>query len=334
MNPIETVGIGAADIQVTQLGLGGAALGGLYTDVSRQAAVQTIRRAVDLGIRLLDTAPQYGYGKSERFFGEALSEVPRESFVLSTKVGRVLNPAESPPTGTAFQNLPATDTVFDFSRDGILRSFDECLERLRLDYIDILHIHDADEHEENLPQVLAESYPAVEQLRGEGAVGAISMGMDNAEPLLRFANECDFDCFLIAGRYTLLDQSALMELMPLCESKGIKLILGGPYNSGILASDLSEDSTYFYSKVPPDVLDRARRIKAVCDAYGVSLKAAALQFGLAHPTVAATIPGARSPQEAEENLEMVRLSIPDGLWSDLRDLALIPVEAPTPPAAE
>ena len=333
MDPLQAVEIGATGLQVTRLGLGGAALGGLYADVPREEAVETIRRAVDLGTRLLDTAPQYGYGKSELFFGEALSGVPRDRFALSTKVGRVLNPADAPPTGVVFQNLPAMEAVFDFSRDGILRSFDECLERLKLDYVDILHIHDADENEENLPQVLAEAYPTVAQLRSEGAVRAISMGMDNAAPLLRFARECDFDCFLIAGRYTLLDQSALEELLPLCEASGVSIILGGPYNSGILASDLSEDSRYFYSKVPPEVLDAARRIKGTCDEYEVPLKAAALQFGLGHPAVASTIPGARSPEEAEENLRMVRYPIPEDLWTQLRGQRLIPDDAPTPAAA-
>ncbi len=330
MDPLKTVKIGKTEVAVTRLGLGGAPLGGLFSDVSQDDAVATIHRALDLGVRLLDTAPQYGLGKSERYFGQALEDIPRSSFVLSTKVGRVLEAAERPPDLPQFANLPSVDFRWDFSRDGVLKALEDSLERLRLDHTDIVLIHDADEQEENLPRVLSEAMPALVDLRAQGVVKAIGMGMDNWEPLMRLAEEGDFDCFLVAGRYTLLDQSAGPELFPLCEKKGISIILGGPYNSGVLASDLSPDATYFYERVPAEVLERARGIKSVCDRHGVPLKAAALQFGLAHPVVAATIPGARSMSEVEENLEMARHSIPGALWAELRQEGFVPDYAPTP----
>ena len=327
MDPLATAEIGSTGLRVTRLGLGGAVLGGLYSDVSREAAVEAIHRGLELGIRYLDTAPLYGHGKSERYYGYALSDVPRDSFVLSTKVGRVLNRVDKSPESPHFVNLPPFEAVFDFSRDGILRSLEESLERLRLDHVDIALIHDPDDHHD---QAIAQAYPTLADLRSQGVVKAIGAGMNQWEMPARFAREGDFDCFLLAGRYTLLDQSGLAEFMPLCEEKGISVILGGPYNSGVLASDLSPGATFDYDVVPSDVLERARRLKAVCDRYDVPLKAAALQFGLAHPAVAATIPGPRSVAEVEENYELVRHPIPTDLWAELRHDGLIPEEAPTP----
>ena len=217
--------------------------------------------------------------------------------------------------------------MFDFSHDGVLRSIEESLERLGLDRLDIALIHDPDDHWE---QAIGEAYPALAELRSQGVLGAIGAGMNQWEMPARFAREGDFDCFLLAGRYTLLDHSGLEDLLPLCETKQISVILGGPYNSGVLASDLGPDTTYFYQRTPPEVLETARQIKAVCDSHAVPLKAAALQFGLAHPAVAATIPGPRTPGEVEENVAMAGFEIPAALWSDLKSEGLIPAEAPTP----
>ena len=218
------------------------------------------------------------------------------------------------------------EVVFDFSRDGVLRSLEDSLRRLDMDRIDIALIHDPDDHHD---QAISEAFPALAELRSQGVIGAIGAGMNEWEALARFAVEGDFDCFLLAGRYTLLDQSGLAELLPLCEQRGISVILGGPYNSGVLASDLSGSATYFYAATPPEVLLRAREIKTVCDRHEVPLKAAALQFGLAHPAVAATIPGAQSVAEVEENVAMVQLPIPGALWDELRGQHLIPAEAPS-----
>ena len=327
MDPLDLMEIGGTGLRVTQLGMGGAPFGGTAVDVTEGVALETVDRALRLGVGLFDTAPFYGVGKSEVFFGKALSGVDRSNFALSTKIGRVLHSIDEPMKDSGWVKPFPFDWRFDFSRDGVLRSLEQSLERLDTDHVDILLIHDPDDHHE---QAVKEAYPALDELRSQGVVKAIGAGMNDWEPLAQFAREGDFDCFLLAGRYTLLDQSGLEELLPLCQERGISIILGGPYNSGILASDLGPDATYFYERTPAEVLDRARRIKSVCDRHGVPLKAAALQFGLAHPAVAATIPGAQSAAEVEENFNMVRHPIPEDAWAELREEGLIPEEAPTP----
>ena len=328
MDPLELRQIGTTGVSVTRLGLGGAPMGGLFTTVGAQTAAATVRRGYELGIRFFDTAPLYGRGKSERFYGQGLGGFDRDSYTLSSKVGRVLDPNESASgEDDIYVEVPPYDIVFDFSRDGVLRSVEESIKRLGLDRLDIALIHDPDEHWE---QAIGEAYPTLADLRSQGVVGAIGAGMNQWEMEARFAREGDFDCFLLAGRYTLLDHSGLEELLPLCEQKQISVILGGPYNSGVLASDLGPETTYFYQRTPPEVLEKARRIKTVCDRYDVPLKAAALQFGLAHPVIAATIPGPRSPAEVEENVALTGFDIPADLWSELKAEGLIPEAAPTP----
>ena len=342
VNPLQTTEIGETGLRVTRLGFGGAAIGGIYTEVPQDEAVQSVLRAFQLGVRYFDTAPQYGHGRSEGYLGQALPGVPRDAYVLSTKVGRVLQPVDATKDmgPSPFVNPPPFVPVYDFSRDGVLRSLEESLQRLNLDRVDISLIHDPDEGESvsatnfgqpiHYRQVLEEAYPTLAELRSQGVVKAIGVGMNQWQALARFAKDADFDCFLLAGRYTLLDQSALAELLPLCERRRISVILGGPYNSGILASDLSSGTHYFYGEAPPDVLERAREIRSVCDRHRVPLKAAALQFGLAHPAVVATIPGARSVSEVEDNFAMVEFPIPLQLWDELRDERLIPDNAPVP----
>ena len=328
MNPLEPRQIGTTDVSVTPMGFGGAPLGGLFTPVGAENGVNTVRRGYELGIRFFDTAPLYGRGKSERFYGQALSEYGRDSYILSSKVGRVLDPNDSATDqDDIYVELPPYDVVFDFSRDGVLRSIEESLQRLGLESLDIALIHDPDDHWE---QAITEAYPTLAELRSQGVIGAIGAGMNQWEMPARFAREGDFDCFLLAGRYTLLDHSGLEVLLPLCQEKSVSVILGGPYNSGVLASDLGPDTTYFYQQTPPEVLETAKRIKAVCDRHEVPLKAAALQFGLAHPAVAATIPGPRTPNEVSENISMVSFDIPGDLWVELKSEGLIPDEAPTP----
>ena len=327
MTPLDKAEIRNTGVMVTRVGMGGAPIGGLYTAVEAATAVETIRRAHELGIGYYDTAPLYGSGRSEMLFGEALETIPRGDYVLSTKVGRLLEPVAEQPESEQFVDLPSLEPTYDYSRDGVLRSIEESLDRLRLDRVEIVMIHDPDDHFE---QTVDEAFPALYELRSQGVIGAIGAGMNQWEMLARFAREADPDCFLLAGRYTLLDQSGLDELLPLCEEKDIGIVLGGPYNSGILASDLSDDTTFNYLPAPREVLDKARCIKEVCDRHGVPLKAAALQFGLAHPAVAATIPGARSIQELEENLRMAAHPIPSDLWDELRVDGLIHPKAPAP----
>ena len=326
-NPLDSVEIRTTGVRVTRVGLGGAPLGGLYADIGVDAAADTVLKAHELGVHYFDTAPLYGSGRSELAYREALRQLDRNRYTISTKVGRVLMPVDAPPESEQFMNLPAMEPVFDFSRDGVLRSLEDSLERLGLDRIDIALIHDPDDHYE---QAIEEAYPALAELRSQGVVGAIGAGMNQWQMLADLAREGDFDCFLLAGRYTLLDSSGLAELLPLCAEKDIGIILGGPYNSGILASDLSSAATYDYMTAPPDILAEARRIKTVCDRHAVPLKAAALQFGLAHPAVVSIIPGARSTTEVAENLEMATFPTPNDLWAELREMGLIPDGAPTP----
>ena len=332
IDPAEATPLGQTGLTVTRVGLGTAPLGGLYAAVSEEEAQATVARAWDLGLRLFDTAPLYGHGVSERRVGAALDGRPRDEFVLATKVGRLLR-ADAPSDGSQLSgglerwpDIPPVNPVFDYSYDGVMRSVVESLERLGLDRIDVLHIHDPDEHYE---AALDGAYRALDRLRAERTIGAVGAGMNQTEMLVRFAREAEFDCFLLAGRYTLLDQSALDELLPLCRDRGIAVILGGVYNSGILA-DPRPGATYDYSRAPPELVERARRIATVCEQHGAPLKAAALQFPLAHSAVTSLLLGVRSVAELEENLALLRLDLPPELWQGLRDDGLLREDAPTP----
>ena len=306
MNNLKMNQIGSSNLKVTNIGMGGAPL--VITEESN--AIETLHTAYNEGIRYFDTAPYYGAGISEKYFGKFLSSVERNSFVISSKVGRIIENQE---------------IRFDYTREGILRSLEESLERLNLDYIDIALIHDPDDH---YHQALNESFPTLADLKSQGIIKAIGCGMNQWQMLLDFANNADFDCFLLAGRYTLLDHSAMHSFMPKCLEKNISLILGGPYNSGILASDFKSESTYFYEPSPTKVTEKARLIKNVCDKYEVPLKAASLQFGLNHPSVVSTIPGPSNPNELKENLKMVNIAINNDLWKELKDKKLIDLECP------
>ena len=328
MDPLKKVQIGKTTLQVTRLGLGGAPLGGLFEDVQGETAVATIRRAQELGINFFDTAPLYGHGKSERWMGQGLAGVPPDARVLATKVGRVLEPVEP---GTLekdeFDNPAPFKPVFDFSYDGTMRSFHESLERLQVDRIDILHIHDADDYYD---QAIKGAYPALDQLRREGKIKAVGAGMNQAEMPARFAREGKFDCFLLAGRYSLIDHTGLKELLPLCVEKHISIIIGGPYNSGILATGAKPGAKFNYADAPPEILEKVRKVEELCARHKVPMKAAALQFPLAHPAVASVIPGARSVAELEDNFRLISHPIPGDFWRDLRKKGLLPEEAPIP----
>ncbi len=330
MDPLQKKILGSTGLQVTRMGLGCAALGGLYGDIPDEQAYEVVRRALDLGINLFDTAPLYGSGRSEQRVGEVLRQVPRDSFVLCTKVGRVLNPVEPGDVDRGqeiFANPPPFKPVFDFSHDGVMRSFDESLQRLQLDRIDVLHIHDPDDHFED---AIRGAYPAIAQLREQGLISGVSAGMNQWEMLAEFARDGDFDCFLLAGRYSLLEQESLDELLPLCEEKNIGILAGGTYNSGILAKGAREGAKFDYNDAPAEVIAKAQRLEQVSQRHGVDIKAAASQFALAHPAVTAIIPGTRRPERVTENFELLQVEIPADYWAELKAEGLIRLDAPVP----
>jgi D-threo-aldose 1-dehydrogenase len=316
----ERTPLGTTGLSVTRLGLGTAPLGGLYEPVSDDDAHAAVERAWELGLRFFDTAPLYGSGLAEQRLGHVLRSRPRDEFVLSTKVGRLLRADAPPEPRGLFRDTPPVNPVFDFSEAGALRSFEESLERLGLDRVDAALIHDPDNHHD---EAVGGAYRALDRLRSEGRIRAVGAGMNQAEMLVQFAREADFDCFLLAGRYTLLDQRGLDELLPLCLERGIAIIAGGALNSGILA-DPRPGATYNYRPAPPELLERAQRVEAVCARHGVPLKAAALQFPLGHPAVATVVVGARSAAQVEEDVRMFEWEIPAALWSDLAAEGLIP----------
>jgi D-threo-aldose 1-dehydrogenase len=282
------------------LGLGTAPLAGLYAPVADDAAHAVVERAWELGIRFFDTAPYYGSGLAERRLGSALRGRPRDELTLSTKVGRLLRPDASRWEGA----------YFDFSYDAALRSLDESLERLGLDRVDIALVHDPDDHYE---AALAGAFRALRRLRDEGVVRAIGVGMNQTELLVRFAREADPDCFLVAGRWTVLDRSAGDELLPLCAERGIDVIAGGVFNSGILAGG----TTFDYAAAPPGVVARVDDLEATCARHGVPLAAAAVQFPVRHRAVRTVLVGCRSPGEVDEDVRLASLEIPERLWSEL-----------------
>ena len=331
--------LGSTGLSPTRLGLGAASIGGLFEAVSDADAIATVDRAWELGIRMFDVAPLYGYGAAERRVGQALAGRPRDEFVLSTKVGRLVRSADAIPAGAdidtqslegrddAFYARPdAVRLVFDYSADGVRRSIEESLERLRLDRVDIALIHDPDEHWE---QAIGEAWPALARMRDEGTIRAVGAGMNQSSMLARFAREGDFDVFLLANRYTLLDQTALSDLLPICVERGIGILLGGVMNSGLLA-DPGPDSRFDYRPAPREVVDRALRIAAVCTRHGVPLRAAAIQFPLAHPAVTSLIAGVRRIDHLEEYPAAIARHIPAALWADLRAEGLLAPGAPVP----
>lgn len=310
-NPLKFVG--KSGLQISSLGFGTAFFSTFFTTVPLEDSLQAVHYALAHGINFFDTAPLYGAGESERRLGLALKDVPRENYVLATKVGRVIT--------------PDGQVVQDFSRDGIKRSFEESLQRLQLDYVDIVHIHDADNF---YREALDNAFPVLADLRSQGIIKAIGAGMNQWEMEAEFARNADFDCFLLAGRYTLLEQGALQEFFPLCQSKNIAVFLGGVFNSGILASGVKPNAKYNYENAPAQVIEKVRRIEAVCARYDVPLQAAALQFPRAHPAVTSIIVGVQSAQEVATNIANLQREIPAAFWQELKAEKLIEPNAPVP----
>jgi len=310
---LKRVPFGRTRLRVTQLGLGSAPLGGLFEAVTEDEVHRVVDAAWSAGIRFFDTAPLYGHGLAEQRLGDVLRTKPRDEFVLATKVGRLLRADAPAEPGQAYVGVPPVNPVFDFSYDGVMRSVEESLTRLGLDRIDILHIHDPDDHYD---EALHGAYRALDTLRSEGTISAVGAGMNQAEMLARFARDANFDCFLLAGRYTLLDRIGAQELLPLCVERDIAVVAGGVFNSGILA-DPESDTHYNYRPAPPELIRRALELKAICLRHGVDLKAAALQFPLRHPAIPIVLTGPRSVTELEENIRMFEAPIPDDLWREL-----------------
>jgi len=313
--------LGRSPVFVTEYSLGTAPIGNLFTEVTENDARAVVDAAWEGGIRTFDTAPHYGLGLSERRLGDALRPRPREEYVISTKVGRLLRPA-SPPHGlddgldTEGFVVPADHTrEFDYSADGVRRSLEASLARLGLDRVDIALIHDPDDHGD---QALREAYPALEELRAQGCVRAIGVGMNQTAMLTRFVTDTDIDVVLVAGRYTLLDTSAADALLPAALDRGISVIAGGVFNSGVLAAP-ALGATYDYQPAPDSLIGRARQLERVCARFGVPLRAAAARFPLTHPAVASVLIGARSAAELTDALRLREREMPAGLGDALAD---------------
>ncbi|MCB9382945.1 MAG: aldo/keto reductase [Acidimicrobiaceae bacterium] len=295
------------------LGFGAAPLGNLFTEVSERDARATVDAAWDCGIRFFDTAPQYGHGLGETRLGAALAGRPRDQFTLASKVGRVLVAPSGPRPASAFANVPGVDPVFDFTRDGVLRSLEASLQRLGMDRLDIVHVHDPDDHE-----TLArdQAFPTLFQLRDEGVIGRVGCGMNQWQMLHRFVADLPLDCVLLAGRWTLLDRSGA-PLLALCGQRGVDVILGGVFNSGLLADPAAAGATFDYAAAPPELLAQARAMAATCAEFRVPLAAAAVQFAMRAPAVSTVLVGARSAEEIRADASYATMTLPDDLWPAL-----------------
>jgi D-threo-aldose 1-dehydrogenase len=315
---------------LSELSLGCAQLGNLFRDVSDADCRTTVNAAWELGIRYFDTAPHYGLGLSERRLGSALASRPREEYVLSSKVGRLLEPVESPDgwDDEGFVVQATHRRVWDFSRDGIRRSIEGSLERLGVDRLDVVFLHDPDDH---WSEVLADGYPALDELRAEGVVGAIGAGMNQAPMLADLVRDTDVDVVMLAGRYTLLEQEALDDLLPLCVERRVAIVAAGVFNSGLLATARPpDDARHDYESAPPELIARARAIASVCERHETTLPAAALALPLAHPAVVSVCVGARSADQVRRNATLYREAIAPDLWTELKAEGLLRQDAPVP----
>jgi D-threo-aldose 1-dehydrogenase len=333
--------IGTTNLEVTELGLGGAPMGGFRATISEIEATMLTDAAYDGGVRYFDTSPFYGYGRSELRMGAALRARPRDEYVISTKVGRVLHamrPGEKTPAGFRENGLPGFAPVFDYTYDGIMRSLEHSHLRLGLARIDIALIHDVDFWtikdravlDERFKTVMDGGFKALDELRKAGIIGAIGVGINEADTSLRFIQAGDFDCMLLAGRYTLLEQGGLEAFLPECVKRNVSVILGGPYNSGILTGGVKSGATHDYVAAAAHLIEKAQKIEAVCQRHGVELGAAAMQFPLFHPAVCSVIPGALGVAEVKQNIGRLSAKIPVELWSELKREKLLVPDAPTP----
>lgn len=322
--------LGRGGVEVTELSFGGAGIGNLYSPVSDARAATAIDHAWNAGIRYFDTAPHYGLGLSERRIGEALHGRDRSSYVLSTKVGRLLEPVGEVSGDDLADGgfaVPATHRrVWDFSADGIRRSLEASLRRLGTDRVDVVFLHDPDHHGE---AAFREGYPALEKLRSEGVVGAIGAGMNQAEMLTRFVRDTDVDAVLCAGRYTLLDHAALPALLPAARERGVSVVIGGVFNSGLLAAP-EPGARFDYTEAPPGLLRRARELRTLAERHGTTLRAAALAFPFGHPAVASVLVGIHEPGQVLDAARQFAAEVPADFWREARAEGLLPPDVPVP----
>jgi D-threo-aldose 1-dehydrogenase len=332
--------LGRTKLNVTVLGLGTATLGNLYAPVTDADAAATLAAAFDSGINFVDTAPFYGHGWSEHRVGEAIRNRRRDDIVLSTKIGRLLQPKDPAKgiDGGVFAAVLPFEPMFDYSYDGVMRSLEDSLQRLGTHRVDVVLIHDVDRwthgsqeaSDRRMKELMDGGYKALVKLRDAGVVGAIGAGLNEWDTCQKLAEISDLDCFLLAGRYTLLEQESLKTFLPLCVKRKIGIFLGGPYNTGILATGAVAGAMYNYAPAKPDILERVRKIEAVCQRHKVTLASAALQFPLANPAVCAVIPGAKTAAEVKRNIATVEAPIPKDFWAELKQEKLIAAEAPVP----
>lgn len=340
MDPLATRTLGKSGVELTQIGFGGAPLGDLFVKLTEQQAGATVAAAWDEGIRYFDTAPWYGRGQSEHRMGRALYERPRQDFVLSTKVGRILKaPRNREAFTTGFwKGGLQFDHVFDYSYDGIMRAYEDCMQRLGMNRIDLLVIHDLDywhfgvepKVAAYLGQLATSGWRALEELRASGEIRGIGAGINEMGMIPRFLDIVDLDFFLLALRYTLMEHDTLVAELPYCERRNVGIVIGGVFSSGITATGAVPGAKYNYADATPEVMDKVRRIEAVCRRHGVPLPAAALQFPFGHPCVASVIPGGIEPAHVKANLGHMRHAIPADFWEELRREGLIREDAPAP----
>jgi D-threo-aldose 1-dehydrogenase len=339
MSTLQRRALARTGLKVSILGFGTAPLGDIYLQLDDRKAIATVERAFELGINLLDTSPLYGHGLAEHRSGTALRRVARKDIVVCTKVGRWMDPFHGRGDGSGFVGGQPHRAVIDYSYDGAMRSVEQSLLRLGTDRLDLLLIHDVDiwTHgaaaiEARFREAMAGAYVALDRLRGEGVVAGIGVGVNEAEMCVRFAKAGSFDVMLLAGRYSLLEQPALTEFLPLAQQQGIGVLLGGVFNSGILATGAVRGAKYNYREAPAEVLAKVVDIDRICAAHDVALPTAALHFALGHPAVASVVLGGQSPQEIERNVAALSSEVPAALWSDLKAARLLNPDAPVPPS--
>lgn len=338
MSAIENRTVGKTSLQIERLGFGCASLGNLYQAISDKDAVKLTEAAWNAGFRYYDTAPHYGQGLSERRVGDLLRQHPKDAYVLSSKVGRLLKPAGYADERHGFRSPMPFDIEYDYSYTGIMRSFEDSLQRLGLDHIDIIYMHDIGEYTHgdanrlHFPIAMLEGYRAMEELRSSGAVSAIGLGVNEYQVCEKALEHGDWDCFLLAGRYTLLEQDALISFLPKCEKRGCSIVIGGAYNSGILATGVRGPGPhhYDYGPAPDTVIEKVRVIEDLCERFGIRLPAAALQFPLAHPSVVSVIPGIGKVSRIQDTLDLLDIEIPAEFWAALREKELVAKSTPLP----
>lgn len=333
--------IGSTALEVETLGFGCASVGNLYHAVSDAESTSLLNAAWESGFRYFDTAPHYGQGLSERRVGDVLRSRHNDGFVLSTKVGRLLHPAGFAKERHGFRSPMPFDIAYDYSYAGIMRSFEDSLQRLGLDQIDILYMHDigaythGDDNRRHFPIAMLEGYKAMAELRADGRVGAIGLGVNEYQVCEDALEHGDWDCFLLAGRYTLLEQEALDSFLPKCEQRGSSVIVGGVYNSGILATGVRGNGPhhYDYAPAPKNIIDKVAQLESICDDFKIPLPAAALQFPLAHTAVVSVLLGLGQVSRIQQSLDLFATDIPDEFWGALAEHGLIRDDAPTPSSA-